>query len=50
MIIGCSYNLKNKVSSNPILINNVPVPKINKYTCLGVTMDDKLSWEDRLTL
>ena len=26
MFIGSSYNLKNKVSSNPILINNKPIP------------------------
>ena len=45
MIIGSSYNLKNKVSSDPVLINNVAIPKINKYTCLGVTMDERLSWE-----
>ena len=48
MIIGSSYNLKNKVSSNPILINNVPVPRINKYKCLGVTMDERLSWEEHI--
>ena len=25
MYIGSSYNIKNKISSNPIIINNVPV-------------------------
>ncbi len=39
MFIGSSYNLKNKVSSNPILINNKPIPRTNKYPCLGVNMD-----------
>ena len=48
MIIGSSYNLKNKVSSNPILINNVPIPRINKYKCLGVTMDERPSWEEHI--
>ena len=45
MILASSYNLKNKGSSDPVLINNVPIPKINKYTCLGVTIDERLSWE-----
>ena len=47
-IIGYSYNLKNKVSSDPVLINNVPLTKINKYTSLGVTMDERLSWEKHI--
>ena len=48
MIIGSSYNLKNNVSSDPVLINNVAIPQINKYTCLGVTMDETLSWEKHI--
>ena len=31
MIIGSCYNLKNKVSNNNILINDVAVPRTNKY-------------------
>ena len=41
MIIGSSYNLRDKESSNPILINNEPIPRINKYKCLRVTMERK---------
>ena len=26
----------------------MPIPKINKYTCLGVTMDERLSWEKHI--
>ena len=48
MIVGSSYNFKNKVSSNPILINNVPIPSINKYKCLGMTMDERMSWEEHI--
>ena len=48
MIIGSSYNLKNKETSNPILINNVPIPRINNYKCLGVTMDEGLFWEEHI--
>ena len=45
MFIGSSYNLKNKISSNPILINNKPIPRTKHYSCLGVNMDERLSWE-----
>ena len=27
MYIGSSFNIKNKIAQNPILINNVPVPR-----------------------
>ena len=39
MYIGSSYNIKHKISSNPILINNIPVPRTGTYTCLGVSLD-----------
>ena len=45
MYIGSSYNIKNKISSNPILINNVPVPRTETDTCLGVSLDQSLAWE-----
>ena len=48
MFIAFSYNLKNKVSSNPILINNKQVPRTNKYSCLDVNMDERLSWDKHI--
>ena len=30
---------------NPILINNVPVPRTGTYTCLGVSLDERLTWK-----
>ena len=48
MFIGSPSNLKNKVSGNPILINNKLVPRSNKYSCLGVTMDERLSWDKHI--
>jgi hypothetical protein len=32
MYIGSSFNIKNKIAQNPILINNVPVPRTENYT------------------
>ena len=40
--------MPHKVSGNPILINNKLVPRINKYSCLGVTMDERLSWDKHI--
>ncbi len=48
MYIGSPYNIKNKTSSNPILINNIPVPRTETYTCLGVNLDERLTWEKHI--
>ena len=48
MYIGSPYNIKNKTSSNPILINNTPVPRTETYTCLGVNLDERLTWEKHI--
>ena len=45
MFIGSVYNIKHKVSDNPILVNNVPIPSTENYTCLGVNIDERLTWE-----
>ncbi len=45
MFIASAYNLKNKLSDCPILINNKPIPKVDHYSCLGVNMDERMSWE-----
>ena len=48
MFIGSSYNLKNKVNDNPVLLNYTPVPRTDKFTCLGVDIDEKLSWDKHI--
>ena len=49
MYIGSSYNIKNKISSNnPISINDVPVPRTGTCTCLGVCLDERLTWEKHI--
>ena len=45
MYIGLSFNIKNKIPQNPILINNVSVPRMENYTCLGVDLDERFTWE-----
>jgi hypothetical protein len=48
MYIGSSFNIKNKIAQNPILINNVPVPRTENYTCLGVDLDERFTWEKHI--
>ena len=49
MCTGSSYNIKNKISSNPTLINNIPVTRTGTYTCLGISRpDEKLTWEKHI--
>jgi hypothetical protein len=48
MYIGSPFNIKNKIAQNPILINNVPVPRTENYTCLGVDLDERFTWEKHI--
>ena len=48
MFIGSAYNIKHKVSANSILVNNVPLPRTENYVCLGVNMDERLTWEKHI--
>ena len=45
MFIESSYNIKNNICNEPILINSTPVPRVTNYKCLGVNLDDKLCWD-----
>ena len=48
MFIGSSHNLNNKIKENHVLLNNVPVPRTDIFTCLGVDLDGKLNWEKHI--
>ena len=50
MFIASPYKIKNIPQGIPILINNVPVPRVNSYKCLGVTLDEKLNWEHHIAV
>jgi hypothetical protein len=50
MFIASSYNLINKIGNTPILMNNTPVPQTSKYTCLGMDIDEKLTWDAHIDL
>ena len=42
--IGSPYNLIHKISDHHISISNTPIARIDKFSCLGVNMDEQLSW------
>ena len=48
MFIGSSHNLNKKVKDNCVLLNNAPIPRADTFTCLGVDLDEKLSWEKHI--
>ena len=48
MFVGSKYNRINKVCEQPVLINNTSVSRTNTQKCLGVEIDEKLSWEKHI--
>jgi hypothetical protein len=38
------------LSGNPILVNNVPIPRTENYICLGVNIDERLTWEKHIDM
>ena len=48
MFVGSNY-IKNKVCYPPISIN-VPVSRVSSQKCLGVILDEKLSWENHIEM
>ena len=50
MFIGSSYNLNNKNTEHPVVVNNIPVSRTDKHKCLEVQVDEKLSWDSHIDL
>ena len=48
LFIGSSADFENKVSRKPFKINNQLISRTDIYSCLGVKMDEKLSWEEHI--
>lgn len=48
MFIGSSYNLKNKVGEGCVYLGDKPVPRTGSQKCLGVEIDENLSWEKQI--
>ena len=48
MFICSSYNLNNKNTEQPVVVNNIPVSRTDTHKCLGVQIDEKLSWDSHI--
>ena len=48
MFIGSPYNLKNKVGNEQVMINDKPVTRYSSFPCLGVELDERMSWENHI--
>ena len=48
MFIGSPYKLRNKVGNEQVMINNKPVTRYSSFRCLGVELDERMSWENHI--
>ena len=37
--------MNNKISEQPVVVNNHPISRTSAHKCLGVHIDEKLSWD-----
>ena len=49
MFIGFSYNLSNE-SFEPAVVINAPVSQTDTHKCLGVQIDEKLTWDRHIDM
>ena len=50
MIIESSYNLSSKSFEPAVVINNTPVSQTDTHKCLGVQIDEKLTWDRHIDM
>ena len=48
IFIGSPHNLNNNVRERPVEMNKNSVPQVNTFRCLGVDLDEKLSWKNHI--
>ena len=50
MFTGSPYHLNNIICEEPIVANGKPIPRINTQVCLGVNLDENLSWASHIKM
>ena len=50
MIIESSYNFSYKSFEPAVMINNTPVSQTDTHECLGVQIDEKLTWDRHIDM
>ena len=50
MFIGSPYHINNIICEEPVVANGKPIPRINTQVCLGVNLDENLSWASHIEM
>ena len=50
MFIGSLYNLNNVICGEPVVANGKPISRTNTQVCLGVKLDENLSWASHIDM
>ena len=50
MFIGSSCNLSNESFEPAVVVNNTPVSRTGIHKCLGVQIDEKLTWDRHIDM
>ena len=45
MFIGSPYNIRNKIGDKSVIFRNTPLLRYRSFKCLGVEIDEHLSWK-----
>ena len=48
LFIGSSYNLNYNITEQPVVVNDQPISRTSAHKCLGVHIDEKLSWNSHV--
>ena len=48
--IGSSYNLNNKNTEQPVVVNNTPISRTGRHKYLGVQINEKPSWDSHIDM
>ena len=48
MYVASKHNLNKINGDTPVMLNGQPIPRIHSIPCLGVTLDETLSWEEHI--
>ena len=50
MFIGSPYNLNNITCEEPVVVNAKPISRTSTQVCLGVKLDENLSWNSHIEM